>query len=140
MGEDKWDIYGKEISVESPTLKKLKGEIIRHIKTFGISKAETTIRIEEYEITKVSLVIKKVKKEEVKMICRLCNTRYAPFPSMDFEFIPEGYGYEGRVNGIYPKNKEAALRRTIVFESNDPGCCGCTIDFGYSENYLRRPG
>ena len=61
MGDDKWDVYGKEISIESPTLKKLKEEIVRHIKTFSISKAESSIRIEEYEIIKVSLTIKKVK-------------------------------------------------------------------------------
>jgi len=65
QGNDKWDVYSPdELSYDASTIKELKEKIKSHIKSFRISKAETSIRIEDYEITNVSITIKK--KEKIK--------------------------------------------------------------------------
>jgi hypothetical protein len=58
-GYDKWEVGSSELSDQSSTIKGLKEIIKSHIKSFYITKAETSINIEDYEITKVSVVIKK---------------------------------------------------------------------------------
>ncbi len=58
-GDDKWEIYGEDISEYSGTLKELKEILINHIKKFYIGKMVNQYKEEEYEITKVSITIKK---------------------------------------------------------------------------------
>ena len=60
-GYDKWDVHGGELCENSPSLKELKRIIIDHIKSFQITKSETCSVYEDYEITKVSVVIRKKK-------------------------------------------------------------------------------
>lgn len=58
---DKWSVYGPEdLSEDAVTLKELKEKIKQHIKSFCISKAETSIKIQEYEITNVSITIRRI--------------------------------------------------------------------------------
>lgn len=64
QGYDKWDVYGGEISEDAPTLKELKEIIKKHIKSFCISKAYTSNLIHDYEITKISITIKRKMKNE----------------------------------------------------------------------------
>ena len=50
------------------------------------------------------------------MICVVGNHRFADFPKTDF-FIRKG--------SIIPKDEKAEERRKKLFESDDPGNCGC---------------
>jgi hypothetical protein len=61
QGYDKWEVYCDKFNSYAKTMKELKQDIENHIKTFYINKAETTIREIEYEVTKVSVIIKRKK-------------------------------------------------------------------------------
>ena len=67
------------------------------------------------------------------MICKLCGTRYAPFPKEDWDFTPVFFrdfpDKDGRLNGFYPKTDEAIRRREIVFNNDKKGYCGCESNY-----------
>lgn len=67
------------------------------------------------------------------MLCKSCNTRYAPFPEEDYDFIPS-HGkikmFLSRItfnlikrNGLYPKTKEAGDRRVANYNNDNLGFC-----------------
>lgn len=62
QGEDKWGVYGKFISEDAYTMKELKYKIQKHImKNYQIGMSENEYGLVNYEITKVSVVIRRKK-------------------------------------------------------------------------------
>lgn len=61
-GEDKWDVFGGDLSECAGSLKQLKEKITLHIESFAISKAVSPIKIDDYEIVNLRFSIKKKEK------------------------------------------------------------------------------
>jgi hypothetical protein len=49
------------------------------------------------------------------MLCPVCETRWAPFPEEDFDFVPG--------KGFYPKHEGAEEKREEVYSSDTLEIC-----------------
>jgi hypothetical protein len=61
-GEDKWEMYGKEFSTSVRTLSELKSLLIKHLESFDVNKATSSIKSEDYKITNIRFSIKRISK------------------------------------------------------------------------------